>query len=424
MKIRLNTLIVMTTILSLVHGFAEESTPRADLDYRSIRREATGREHAQVKTPRGTIFYKVKIQRIDDYRVTITHQDGLSTLEYSSIPEDWIKEFNIIERTKRRYSSPRSTQSSIPEFDLSGMVSISGDSQGGIGFLVKSGEAYYVYTDCAIISGNKDLSFQAKNGKLLQVAQVIQCAEGVPLVRIQVKLSENEIKTIALADVGSGKNIQAHQYIYPLKKKDGNRAMKVSSVEGNTIETSSRFSKDDRGMAIVMASHKAIGLVLGKLPENQRLESNDHRFESHNVQLVRLDINYKWKTVRLKDYLLAKQTIIAFDKQTKLYKAISECRLSGGKIFLPSDIESISKINVKNRDINALVKLSNTLDKKTMKVNANEVQRKLKSIIDSALRTAKKEMAATNHNSFSWYHRYFIKESLDRRKRLLTQTER
>ena len=67
-----------------------------------------------------------------------------------------------------------------------------------------------------------------------------------------------------------------NQFLYPLKKKDGNRAVKVSS----------RLSKDDMGMTILMASHKAIGIVLGKLPETQRPESTDNRFAGNDEQPV------------------------------------------------------------------------------------------------------------------------------------------
>lgn len=434
----MNTLLVIVAAFLMNTVFAQDSAPekktepvpaaepRADLDYRSIRRDAAGREHDQIKTPRGTIFYKVKIQRIDEHRISIEHQDGRSLLEYDSIPLEWIKEFNIIDKNKKGSptTSSRTKQPAAPVFDLSGKITITGDSHNGSGILVKSGEAFYVYTDCSIISGNSKITMKTANGNLLQAAQVIQCAEGFPLARIQVKPADAETIPVTLAPKDSGSKLQAHQYIYPLKEKQSDRPVKVRAIETNTIELSSRLSDEDRGLAIMTGSKEAIGLVLGKLPDNQRKNSGTARFKNDGVNVIRLDLDYTWKNTRMKDFLLAQKRILAFDGLTELYTAFSKCRHSGGKIQIPSDARSVFSKHDKDRNVSALLKFSDALDKKGMKANEKEVQRKFDSIVGSAMRSAKKQSAATSLTAFDWYHRHFFKESLSWRKTTLLQIER
>ncbi|MCP5535585.1 MAG: hypothetical protein H7A51_05030 [Akkermansiaceae bacterium] len=424
MTIHVYFLLFMITMLTVGLGHAQETTPRDDLDYRAIRRQATGREHDQIKTPRGTIFYKVKITRIDDYRVTIEHQDGQSILDYDSIPPEWIKEFNVVARAQSNTRASRTGQPATPEFDMSGIVSIGSESAGGAGILVKSGEAYYVYTDCATISSNAQLSMQLTGGKVLEYAQIIECAEGFPLARIQVKAPGDDVHPVVLASADAGSQLQAHQFLFPLKASDNLRPATIKAVESNTIELSYRISDSERGTAMMTGDKVAVGLFLGKMPDDQRLASYDsRRFESRDLDLVRLDIAYQWKKVRLLDFLSARKRITDFDQKTLLCKAFGECRLSGGKVVIPGNALALFKSQTKNRHVEDLLKLSESLEKKSMRVNEKEVTRKLDNIIDSALRSSKKQMAKVSLDDFSWYHRHFFKESLDWRKGVVTRVE-
>lgn len=409
-------------LLTVLSGYAEEAAPRDDLDYRALRREAVGREYEQIKTPRGTIFYKVKILRVDSHRVTIDHQDGRALLEFGSIPEQWVKEFNLAEKGAGKKRAARGGRPAVPEFDLSGTVKVGGDAHGGAGLLVEADGAMYVYTDCATVSGNKKITVQSNDGTVLRLANVIECAEGVPLARIQVKPPGGDVRAAALA--GREVELKEHQYLYLLEPGKAPRQIKVRKAESGKIDTTAGVTAANSGQAVMNGAQKAVGIVLAELPDGQRIDSPGTRFESRRAEVVRLDQPFRWKKVPLANFLNARKVMLAFDTQTKVAEAISKCKLSGGKIVYPPGSKALFVAGSKNRNVSDMVDLHDKLENQSIKANENEVQRKLDSIIGTALRRAKKQAEAFSPASVGWYHRQFLTQSLAWRKRVLLELER
>ncbi len=404
----------------LTPAYSQDEPARKDLDYRAIRSKARGREHDQIKTPRGTIFYKVSIQGVYDNSMKIEHQDGVSILEYGSIPKEWIQEFNIVEKAQR--GSTRNTKSSNPEFNLSGKITITGDINSAGGILVKVGDAYYVYADCATMSGNKKISIQSESGNPLQHAKYIECAEGVPLARIQVKVSGDDLVPVKLAPQGACAKIQEHQFLYPLESQEKLRPLKFRSVSEHEIELSSS-PRGTAGSVIMLGSKEAAGMLVGEMPERQVLGTDNSRYSPRQMKVVRLDVDYKWKKVSLSTYLTARKRLQSFDSDTQLLKALSQCSIQGGKVSIPATAEGLFKSHSKDWSVSDLLKLRDALAKKTMRANEKDLERKLNKIHSSARRNAQKKMDAFPPRSLSWYHRYFLTQSITWRKSILTQME-
>ena len=404
----------------LTPTYSQDEPARKDLDYRAIRSKARGRKHDQIKTPRGTIFYKVSIQGVYDNSMKIEHQDGFSVLEYGSIPKEWIDEFNIVEKVKR--GSTRVTKSSHPKFNLSGKIIISGDINSAGGILVKVGDAYYVYADCATISGKKSISFQLEDGGPLQHAKYIECAEGVPLARVQVKISNDVVVPVKLPTQDACAKIQEHQFLYPLESQEKVRPLKFRSVSEHYIELSSS-PRGSAGSVIMLGSKEAAGMLVGKMPERRVLGNDNSQYSQMQMKLVRLDLDYKWKKVSLSSYLTARKRLQSFDSETQLLKALSQCGIQGGKVSISATAEGLFKSHSKNRSVIDILKLRDMLAKKSMRANEKEIERKLNNILSSARRNSKKKMDAIVPNSLSWYHRYFLTQSITWRKSILTQME-
>ena len=404
-------LIPLTTLI--------QSAEETQLDYRAIRKEARGRQHDQIKTPRGTIFYKVKIVRIGDHSIEITHQDGISLLEFGSVPEEWVKEFGMTDKNQRRTKTTQPKQAAAPKVDLSSQVKVEGDTTSGLGLVVTESDKYYVYLPCSVVSANEKIIIKAQNNTSIQYARVIECAEGLPLARIQIKLPDgSDAKPIQTADADAVAQVKKHQFLYYHSDSKDLKPLRFSSQDGKYLLAGNISSLAKHGTAILLNSTQALGIVVGKLPESLRSShTRPSRFDDRGTTVALIGTPLKWKKVKLKDFLSARNRIQAYDSETDLIEAFSSCSASDGKIsFDGSNAQSVFKKHQKNSSVTALLKLNDTLNKRSMRANEAEVTRKLNGILGSVARKSKRELNALPPKAFSWYHRHFFQNSYERRK--------
>ena len=427
-----------------------------------VRSEAVGEEREELALD-GRTLKKVVIHSVSETKVKVKHADGFSTLDSSKVPSDWKERFflrseeEIAQRAaelaaflnppveaeadqKKSAAKPlTSYQKSRLEREKAEMafelldekvgnclVSVKRGEVVATGFFVQDGITTYLYTSARVLAQVGELQIVGKNGSEWKKFGDLEVAANLDLARLVMNEPVDHVLTLQ----SSGQEVEERATVAVFSLEKGHSSLvktkaKIRSVQGSSYQVSPSQSEDSVGGPIVDTSGQVLAFVTLPLEERTSLW-NENQFSSARKRVIisRLDHSLQWSKSTFARFGTASQRLEDFDTSSRLLLALSKIRpnLQGLNLetrvgrgpTISETLKEYKKIDV----LSAVTRLDNDLTEKRVNMKQPDLNRKLRTIFQSALDKERKQKLV--EKEFSPYHWPTAQESLQLREEAIS----
>jgi hypothetical protein len=301
------------------------------------------------------------------------------------------------------------------------VVLIKGDRSSGTGFLVGTGRRTYLYTAAHVLSGNSKLTVHNASGRRFASFGNLEAAEGADLVRLLL-LGESPATKFEL--IAPGAPLPPGSPVMVLGNSGGAGVVAVETGRvlghsGESLEVDAGVIQGNSGSPVIeVASGKVAGMITHLTAERKDIWARGLRFGEVRRFACRLDQNWKWKALPVKDFFAEAARIEEFDKLTKVALAISSLTPGAEGLRLDQNLAgNVTILGIFNeaKDLPIMAELmtmNQELADKRLKPSETDLNRRLRGVIGSVLSTLKQNSTGFNPARFTWFHRKHAEESV------------
>lgn len=307
------------------------------------------------------------------------------------------------------------------------MVFLSGDTGGGVGFVVQDAGKHYLYTTADILRSNKGIAATTASGDKLDDFGNLECAAGCPFVRIELNNPGEDLVALPLASTSH--------------KVDGNSrlaCMTVTSTGAVSAELTASYgltadavqldqsvlTRDHVGGPIIeTATGKVLGIVTRVEQDRTDIWAGSADEENEMFNPTRANRSVSWTPVPIATFLAETKKIADFDRFTRVILAFAAMTPSpdglgiegslGGDATIKSVLEDSKGLQPARE---ALELHDNLANKRGQRLGEADLKKRINGLFASVASQSKRLAQGFDPAGFSPFQRKAAQQSVAWRK--------
>lgn len=309
------------------------------------------------------------------------------------------------------------------------VVIIEGDKSVGTGFIASTGGKKYVYTAAHVFSGNSRLTARNSSGTSFKKFGDLEAAEGADLVRMEILEDVKNFLEFRPAEPP----LQVYKEIAALGNGGGNGVVAVEqglvlSTSADSVEIDAAIIQGNSGGPVVeIVTGKVIGLATHLTYGQKGVVAAGTPQEKVRRFACRLDREWKWKSMKIGDFLESSNAVdqyIALTEVCSVIVAGLPTFFDGRIISFGSRDPAILRLRDANRDqelMKAYFDMANDLFSKKGSPSVSETKRRFGGLLAMAESQATRSENSLKPETYAWYHRKRAFDAIAARKACLVR---
>lgn len=427
-----------------------------------VRKEAEGSEFATLEIGDRTLE-GVVISSISETEVRLRHQDGFAALNSETAPLDWKERFFLrskeevaqraqelalflnppveqedraksenklspyeLRREERRLLSE--ALSEVGDKVSHAIVSVSGERAKGTGFVAQDGITIYLYTAASLLDANQGLKIVDSKGGEWRNFGKLEIARNQNIARLELREPfGNPLSFLSSEERLAPDCVVAALGINPVKGTLDKREGKVRDLEPELLVISSSVLSGKLGGPVVSPKGAVVAVAAPQnLPRMSVWPEKGSR-KKPKSQAVRLDLARAWEPTSLARFLQSRVKLEEFDQISILAQALAEMKFDENRLGIDQrvdgelSIREILRMNQETTLAQQAMRLHLQLAGGKMKVSERDLNRKLRSLLETALRGLRDQTLPENY--FTSFHHPELEVSREFRQQAMKSLE-
>lgn len=321
------------------------------------------------------------------------------------------------------------TQGQVNPKIIDSVVIIEGDKSVGTGFIASANGKKYVYTAAHVFSGNTKLTARNSSGTSFKKFGDLEAAEGADLVRMEILEEVKDYlefhpaqpsmqinKKIAALGNGGGNGVVAVEQGMVLGLSADSLEIDAAIIQGNS---GGPVVEVETGRVVGLATH--LTLLRKDEVKKDSLPEKVHRFA------CRLDKEWKWKSMKIGDFLASSEAVDNYKALTDVSNAVmaSLPTYDGSRVrSVGSNNPVVRQIFSDNRD-HEMVKAYRSMYEEMFSGKSDpsnmEIKRRFGILIATLVSRSIQSENSLKPESYAWYHRNRALEAITARRTCLVE---